>query len=104
MIKDFNEFQKESLKIINAYRKGSLKNKYILIYKEDYKDRAHQIYPLIGIALKLQLDEETEPHLFDQQVVCAVENEKEREEIGDELFKLSKKTFDEKSFDEESNF
>jgi hypothetical protein len=37
-------------------------------------------------------------------VVCAAENEKEREEIGDELFNLIRETFNDKSFDEETIF
>ena len=30
------------------------------------------------MAFKLQLEEEKEPHLIDQQMVCAAEDEKER--------------------------
>jgi hypothetical protein len=49
--------------------------------------------------LKLLLDEESEPHLIDQQVVCAAEDEKEQEEIGDELFNLCKESFNNKAYD-----
>jgi hypothetical protein len=57
------------------------------------------MYPQIGIAFKLVLDEEGEPQLIDNQVVCAAEDEKEREEIGDELFNLCKQSFNHKAYD-----
>ena len=93
------EFQKESQKIIIEYLKHSLKCKDIIIHKGEFKDRAHQIYPQIGLAFKLQLDEDKEPQLIDNQLVCAAEDEKEREEIVEELFKLCKQTFNHKAYD-----
>ena len=93
MTLDFKEFQKESNKIIIGHLKISLKSNDILIYRGEFKDRVHQIIPQIGIAFKFLLDEESEPHLIDQQMVCAIEDEKEREEICDELFNMYKYTF-----------
>lgn len=90
MTLDFKEFQKESNKIIIGQLKISLKSKHFIIHRGEFKDRVHQIFPQIGIALKLLLDEESEPHLIDQKVVCAIEDQKEREEICDELFNMYK--------------
>jgi hypothetical protein len=45
------------------------------------------------------LDEESEPQLIDNQVVCAAEDEKVQEDMSDELFKLCKQVFNYKAYD-----
>jgi hypothetical protein len=73
--------------------KPSLKSNHIIIYKDQYKDDRGQVYPQIGIALNIFLSEEIEHLLVDQLLICAGEDEKEREETGDELFEKCRKAF-----------
>jgi hypothetical protein len=65
--------------------KFSLKINQIFIYREEHID-SDEVYPQIGIALKLSLSDEIEPLLVDQLLMCAGKDYEERMGTSDELF------------------